>query len=574
MTMNENEKLKAAYALNLCTVSVSQIVDYNDVNILEQEYETIINNLNLERMPKDAALLNIMKEIMDEITYSRMEEGDRKIMERRYQHQLANAVWSAVPNVATIFANNNPLAMGLTLATQVGIGYMNYRRKKAEDERGYEESKWQIAKNRMRHFNGLQKELFGTAWRLAEVYEFPDRYRLTDKEISLYNKALMEPSPVKRYNKLDAIKSDFEAYPVFWYQFGSTANSIFRSNLYELKPDLKCKYKALAIANFEKFYQLNKFNLLKHDLLTASCLLEYLELLDLTQDNNLDKAKEMIREAKKHAGNALDVIELCAFAYLKIGDYDNAVKAFHQLVNNGYNSAINTQILSALYIKRIYEGNQKQKKEAQMGYDELPNIADEMYILPFPPKGVDLSEWKPQWKQDEKSTNGLSERLEEEKRKKEEQEERRKKALPFYRQSILLVYPPTESKIAEYFKGVLDEDRKKLGDHTLPYARKLELKEYKKRSEEFEKNGTHIIMLGDSDEAKKMYKIYLKMKGDRWDCSNECYDLGMRYISYGTKTILLVRQLKDEQIDSLVHFADGIKKNQPIPIPEGVESVK
>ena len=146
MTMNENEKLKAAYALNLCTVSVSQIVDYNDVNILEQEYETIINNLNLERMPKDAALLNIMKEIMDEITYSRMEEGDRKIMERRYQHQLANAVWSAVPNVATIFANNNPLAMGLTLATQVGIGYMNYRRKKAEDERGYEESKWQIAK--------------------------------------------------------------------------------------------------------------------------------------------------------------------------------------------------------------------------------------------------------------------------------------------------------------------------------------------------------------------------------------------------------------------------------------------
>ena len=30
------EKLRAAYALNMCTVSVSQIVDYNDAYILEQ----------------------------------------------------------------------------------------------------------------------------------------------------------------------------------------------------------------------------------------------------------------------------------------------------------------------------------------------------------------------------------------------------------------------------------------------------------------------------------------------------------------------------------------------------------
>ena len=53
------EQLKAAYALNLCTVSVSQIIDYNDVNIMEQEYESILNNLNLEQMPKDEALLSI-----------------------------------------------------------------------------------------------------------------------------------------------------------------------------------------------------------------------------------------------------------------------------------------------------------------------------------------------------------------------------------------------------------------------------------------------------------------------------------------------------------------------------------
>ena len=53
------EQVKAAYALNLCTVSISQIIDYKDVNIMEQEYEAILNNLNLEQMPKDEALLKI-----------------------------------------------------------------------------------------------------------------------------------------------------------------------------------------------------------------------------------------------------------------------------------------------------------------------------------------------------------------------------------------------------------------------------------------------------------------------------------------------------------------------------------
>ena len=39
MEKSKQEKFRAAYALNLCSVSVSQIIDYNDINILEQEYD-------------------------------------------------------------------------------------------------------------------------------------------------------------------------------------------------------------------------------------------------------------------------------------------------------------------------------------------------------------------------------------------------------------------------------------------------------------------------------------------------------------------------------------------------------
>ena len=49
IAVSDEDKIKAAYALNMCMVSVSQIIDYSDLNILEQEYEAILNNLNLEQ---------------------------------------------------------------------------------------------------------------------------------------------------------------------------------------------------------------------------------------------------------------------------------------------------------------------------------------------------------------------------------------------------------------------------------------------------------------------------------------------------------------------------------------------
>lgn len=69
---SREEKLKAAYALNMCTVSISQIIDYKDSYILEQEYEAILNNLNLKQMPKDEALLRILAELLNTITFFRI----------------------------------------------------------------------------------------------------------------------------------------------------------------------------------------------------------------------------------------------------------------------------------------------------------------------------------------------------------------------------------------------------------------------------------------------------------------------------------------------------------------------
>ena len=390
------DKKKAAYALNLCTVSVSQIIDYNDINVLEQEYNTILNNLNLEQIPKDEALLDVLKQILDVITFFRISEEDKKFIDLEYQQRMKNAVWSAIPNVSMIFATSNPIAMGVTLATQVGIGYMNYRRNRAEYQLGRDKAEWQLKRAAMEQLNGLRKELFETSWRLATEYDFPDEYRLSDNQIHKYNTILDESNPLKRFNKLDAIRADFSAYPPYWYQLGSAANCIYRDTVWNLDMETKLKFKEHAITSFEQYRQLNQFNILRSDVLTSSWALEYVDLLDLSNVQNREDAATLIDIAEKYSGKANDVLELCAYAYLKIGDREKASQIFYYLVNQDYNIPITAKILSALYILKAREAGNEESGVAD--YKMLERLVSTEHILPMPNPDIALETWDPVWR--------------------------------------------------------------------------------------------------------------------------------------------------------------------------------
>lgn len=177
----------AAYALNLCTVSVSQIIDYEDLVILEQEYDAILNNLNLENIPKDEALLNILKQILDTVTFFRIQAGDRKMIEKQHQQKMKDAIWSAVPSFGMIVAGGNIWTALVSIASQVGVGYMNYRKTKAANSLEYENQMWQLQRSAIEQLNGLRRELFDASWRLADKYKFKEEKRLTEKQISQYD---------------------------------------------------------------------------------------------------------------------------------------------------------------------------------------------------------------------------------------------------------------------------------------------------------------------------------------------------------------------------------------------------
>lgn len=370
-------KVKTAYALNLCTVSVSQIVDYNDIVILEQEYDTILNNLNLEQMPKDEALLKVLKQLLDTITYFRMQEGDKKFIDREYQNKMKNAIWSAIPNIGFILAGGNPITLAVSLASQVGVGYMNYRKTKAENQFAYEKEMWQLHRAAIEQFNGLRRELFDTAWRLVDAYDIPDEYRLTERQVTQYNEILMDSDAFRRYERLDSIKDKFIAYPPFWYFFGNTANELWKVT----EGDLSDFYFQAAKMCFEVFIRSFKAcDLLRENQVASSCALEYIDLLQIDIPEEKKKIDELIKFALDYSGNANDVLQLCAFSYLKIGDAKSAAQLLRRLVNEDYNAVVNSQLLSRYYVSAYLNGD----KSSVAGYQYLEKRMDEKYLYPFP----------------------------------------------------------------------------------------------------------------------------------------------------------------------------------------------
>lgn len=370
--LSEEDRRQVAYALNMCTVSVSQIVDYSDKVILEQEYETILNNINIENIPKDEPLLLLLRQLLDTITFFRIQDKEKELVDKEYQQKVKNAIWSAVPNFGLIVAGGNPITMAISLVSQVGIGYMNYRRTKAENQLAYERQQWQLERSAIEQFNGLRRELFSTAWRLADKYKFPDEFRLTEKQIHQYNMILMDPDIYRKYERLEAIKNRFEAYPPFWYFIGNAANLASQDT--SLSIENRQKYKTKAIEYYKKYESIAKNNILREDQLASSCALEHIDLLLSESPTQIQDILPLIQYAIKMSGDSPDILEMCAITYLRLNCPDDAIPLLRYLVNEGYNSIINAQLLSGIYVHKYNRDD----------YELLARRIGNEYLFPFP----------------------------------------------------------------------------------------------------------------------------------------------------------------------------------------------
>lgn len=370
---------RAAYALNLCMVSLSQIVDYNNLDVLRNEYDAILNNLNIEKVIKDDALLAAFEKMLDVCHFFILHAKDKEILKKKQELRLKGALSKALGggNVIAILGSPNPWAIAAGAAAMIGVAAVNYKSQRAQARLENEIEEWELEKSALEQLHNLRRQLFETAWKLEERFKYPDEYRLTEKQITIYNDIIKDPDPQNRYERLYLIRDYFEAYPLFWYYLGRSA--LETSELYRVvgsgerlrafdagdigsDSQIYSYYLRKAKEAYDKFRETHAGNeLMREDLISASA---YLDHAQLCGEEEVDDILDDIRHAKKLAGTDVEVMQNCAFRFLQLLDLysnkkeagkakeckDEAIYCLKFLLNRDSNPELNGMILSKIFI--------------------------------------------------------------------------------------------------------------------------------------------------------------------------------------------------------------------------------
>ena len=316
----DQAQLQVLQSLNLIAVSLTHIITYNDKVVLDQEYNTIINNLNLSNIP-DADIITLLQELMDLLTSSKIQEHDRDYILTRFdknvQTELKNRVRSRIFDTDLVL---NPYAGILKAVLSTGSFYFNYRSQMDAYAKEKEEGKWAIEAKTMQGLNSFYKKLLKYSWELMRRYDLPDEWRLNEKQLSDYTDILKEPDLDRRYRKLERIENSFKKFPPYWYYRGQAAQEIGKDEE--------------AMDCFNEFQQINQKILRKDPYAASVAMCKSMSKVEQDNPDMLKSDLDLILANSEDAdwGNILFV----AIQYGRMGDSDTAGKLILRNLDNGH----------------------------------------------------------------------------------------------------------------------------------------------------------------------------------------------------------------------------------------------
>jgi tetratricopeptide (TPR) repeat protein len=319
--LNQDQvQLQVLQSLNLIAVSLTHIMTYNDKVVLDQEYNTIINNLNLSNIP-DADIITLLQELMDLLTSSKIQDHERDYILTRFdknvQTELKNRMRSRIFDTDLVL---NPYAGILRSVLYTGSFYFNYRSQMDTYAKEKEEGKWAIEAKTMQNLNSFYKKLLKYSWELMRRYNLPDEWRLNEKQLRDYTDILKEPDLDRRYRKLERIENSFQKFPPYWYYRGQAAQEIGDN--------------AEAISCFNQFQRINQRILRKDPYAASVAMCKTMLQVDQADPGMLTSDLELILANSDDAdwGNIL----FAALQYGRMGDADAASKLILRNLDNGH----------------------------------------------------------------------------------------------------------------------------------------------------------------------------------------------------------------------------------------------
>lgn len=220
-------------ALNMAVVSVHRILSAQDRIILDAEYQNIINNLSIGNIRSDPEITELYRKLLDAAQSKKLRQEEAAELRKQYDSQSSNRIKSALSEMAE---NGRKMLTGETGISTffTGLGRLAgacmasyFKHQSAVDDINLSTELYRLKAEDMADFNELQKQLLSSSWELLNKYHLPDEYRLVQRALDDFYRAVEEPDTAsRRLRMLKALEDDFRVYPPYWYYRAKTAQEV------------------------------------------------------------------------------------------------------------------------------------------------------------------------------------------------------------------------------------------------------------------------------------------------------------------------------------------------------------
>lgn len=219
-------------ALNMAIVSVHRILSANDRLILNQEYQNIINNLSIGNIKSDPEITELYNKMITVIGKKKLRDEELKQVISHYDSRMQNRFAEAMSNFdagGRYEVSGEGIASGLVnavmnLLSSCTASYFRYQASEGEIRRELDKNIYTVQAEDMKAFDDMQQQLLSSSWNLMYKYHLPDEYRLVQKTMDDFYRAVEEPDEApRRLRMLRALEEDFKVYPPYWYYRARTA---------------------------------------------------------------------------------------------------------------------------------------------------------------------------------------------------------------------------------------------------------------------------------------------------------------------------------------------------------------
>jgi len=233
-TAKMDESFLPILALNYCNFSLSKIISYNDRVVLDEEYNNIINNINLNKI-KDDETFDIIKMLLDTIFQFVLNEHEKEILQAIYDEKSEEALNKTLKQSMSIVTKSNiptnPAQLAITLVSvtkECSGAYTDYRNHLEDYKKKLDKDLWKLDKKAMLSIHKAHKNFLTTFRTILKRYNAPDEWRLSNGQLEDYIEIFKEQDNEKRYRVLTRPEqeSNLKYFPLYWYLRAVTASQL------------------------------------------------------------------------------------------------------------------------------------------------------------------------------------------------------------------------------------------------------------------------------------------------------------------------------------------------------------